>query len=145
MKDASVLLWSNDRLISKLIKYFTGSDITHAAVVLQDQTYESDLGGAKVTRGVRDSDITLEPVRDLTKRELAQMQRYVSESLHRRWPYNILKLVILALVYPTRWFWRKINWVPFDHEVYGETCSSYVDEAFKAAGIDLLPLHHEGS
>lgn len=48
--------------------------------------------------------------------------------------YGFVKLVAMALLYPTKRFWRWIGWVPFDAWIFGEVCSVRVAEAWAAEG-----------
>ena len=138
-----ILFWSSDKWIGRLIQFFTGSRWTHVAIEIEGFVWESAIEGAQVSEksGYQISKV---PVRPLTDRELHDIWYYCARAVRHGWPYNFCKIVALAVVYPTRWVWRRLGWVPFDRDVYGETCSGFVDEAFKVAGIDLLPLEHEG-
>ena len=58
--------------------------------------------------------------------------------------YNFFRLVMMLVIYPTRWFWKAIGWVPFSKKIYGEFCSSFVDEVLWQVGIDVLPDEFHG-
>jgi hypothetical protein len=154
MKDGSILLWEgHGDLVSKAIMYFTNSPYTHVAVYVGGWTFDSTIwnGGKwwqlwKWRSGIRKTWGTLGgasrvrvPKKPLTQMDAGRLLIMADAMESYHFPYNIPKLLILALVYPTRWFWEKINWVPFQADVFGEVCSEFVDEVFKSAGMDLFP------
>lgn len=150
MKDGTVFVTKNrksDDLFSNtlgnLIEYFTGMPYVHVEVWCKGHRYGSVKGGPRKTTTVpnRNGTVFLQPREELTEKQKEAMNEYLERMLSR--PYNVFKLVSLALVYPTRWFWNWIGWVPFEKDVFGVVCSVYVDEAYKAAGIDLLPGRSE--
>lgn len=130
-------------LLSKLIVFFTGMPYTHVEIYCDYYMYGSTLGGPRKTKEIPKNVIFLEPKIDLTQKQQNFMKRYLESKLGNKGRYNILKLIVLSFVYPTRWFWKWIGWVPFQNDVFGVVCSVYVDEAYKAAGIDLLPKEYE--
>jgi hypothetical protein len=83
--------------------------------------------------------VTLEPVRELSDAEKRRMEHYLASKLGPGHYYNVFKLCALMVVCFTRRVWNKLGWVPFQNDFFGVICSVYVDEAYKAAGIDLLP------
>jgi hypothetical protein len=156
--DGTIFLWkrSNKKfdIVGRAIEYFTGSPYTHVAVFLRGSTFESTIwtpkgefwpkSGIKQTGGfVHGYCVKLKPVKSLTSTEVDKMLLFSKMQMDNRRPYNILKLVVLALVYPTRWFWNKINWVPFQADFFGEVCSTFVDQVYKAAKRDLFPERGE--
>lgn len=54
-------------------------------------------------------------------------------------PYNFSKLIGMVFIYPLRWLWKLIGYVPFSWEFMGKICSVYVDACIIAGGIDLFP------
>jgi len=158
MKTVNILLWKYNKqklwyrdITGKCIVFFTGHKIVHAALSFEDGTkYESTIWkvNGKYTGGARKStvgtshDITI-PI-DVTDAQEKKMREYLDYTVKIRMPYNFLKLVALAIVYPTRWFWNCIKWVPFNAELFGRVCSVYVDKAFKSAGVDLFKNELEG-
>jgi len=153
-----VLLWKYHKkeewwrdIAAKAIVFFTQQPFTHAAIYHGGATYESTVWkeGRKLRHGalrapeMLECDVILGPVEELTIGQNIKLQNYLDQTIYEARPYNFFKLVALAVIYPTRWFWNLIGWVPFSHDMYGEVCSVYVDEAFKAIGIDLLPYHDE--
>lgn len=162
MKDGSIILEAYEdmnswllNLVGKAICFFTDSPYVHVLVYVDNWIYESTVWksekgkirtGARKIRPVRlnwsKKNVVLEPIR-LGPQKAEQLKYYLEGTLNEV-PYNILKLIALALVYPTRWVWNKLKWVPFDREIFGEVCSTYIDEAFKKVGVDLLPNKFEG-
>lgn len=159
MKTVNILLWKYKpqklwyrNIVGKCITFFTGYNVTHAAIGFSDGTkYESTVwkvdkckyrGGAKKSTVGTSHDIMI-PVR-VTEVQENIMIVYLQGTVNKEMPYNFFKLVILAIVYPTRWFWNLIKWVPFDAELFGKVCSVYVDGAFKRAGKDLIKHEFEG-
>jgi hypothetical protein len=164
MKDGTLILWKFDRQMEKgllkfvlrAITYFTDSKYIHVGLVVDDMLYEQTVwrekrkGKKKIMHGVKESivtdlgDLILEPRRKIGETKAAKLLWYCKDQLKKKRPYNFAKLCVLAFVYPTRWFWNKVKWVPFNREVQGDVCSVFVDEAFKAAGVDLIKGQHEG-
>ncbi len=163
MKDIRVALWVHrdekrkfrlTDIVPKAIKFFTHSEYTHSAWYINGYLYESTVWKSKSGKNVHGSrktkwpddwpmgsfapEVWLYPI-NITDNQVAGIQRYCEQSLKDHMPYNFALLVIFLLVMPFRWFWNKIGWVPFSHQVYGEVCSTYVDEAAKLNDLDLLP------
>ena len=146
MKDGTILLYrveKNDGFGSKLIGFVTGMPYHHAAIYCDGQTFEEGPKGAGYTNGLKKADEYWEPIEDMTPEENKRMWAFLWwTAVYKhggRWPYNFLKFIVLALVYPTKKFWNKIDWMPFQSDLLGEVCSTYVDYAWQAAGRDILP------
>lgn len=150
--------WFRD-LVSRSIVYFTGYEYTHVGIYFRGKLYESTLWEdekGKLRSGIRITDIgdpQVDPPPDLcmvpwrlelTKDRMDRIAKVLDQYVSGGRPYNFLKLVVLAFVWPTRWFWKKIRWVPFNHEVFGEVCSGFVDEVMYKARWDLFPEEWEG-
>jgi hypothetical protein len=137
--DDSGSVWGN--LLGKAITFFTGKPYTHAEIWCEGNRYGSRADGPVKTprKPGRSGVVWLAPKERLTEKQTESMKEYLDSKLGDKANYNVFKLVVLALVYPTRWFWQWIGWVPFQRDFFGVICSVYVDEAYKAAGIDLLP------
>jgi len=164
MPIVKILLWKYHKhddwfrdLVARAIVYFTGYDYTHVAVQLLANTYDSTVwrdkkgklrSGIRVTSGLPDDPlpyIALVPRSEIIPTDIIpRMGDTIRCYLKADRPYNIFKLLVLAVVWPTRWFWKKINWVPFDHEVFGEVCSVFIDEVFYKSRWDLFPEDREG-
>lgn len=162
-----ILLWKYHKkkpwyrnLVSKAIVFFTGYPYTHVAIQVDGDVYESTVWKDRVTgvwvNGARRTawldypdldeampDEALCFVSEVNYDQKQRIIRVLEDTLDRKLKYNFLRLLALAFVYPTRWFWNLINWVPFKAEVFGEVCSTYVDEALKWAGIDLFKYQDE--
>lgn len=169
MKDGTILLHKMDYDVVKNMKFslekisalaimeVTDSTLVHASLVLNEKTYDATIytrgkflqGYFSLFSGVRTSNyilghtIALEPTTPMTHNEKEKMQAYINEMINEKRPYNILRLLSLAIVHPTRKFWNWIGWVPFKKEVYGEVCSTFIDKAWEAAGRDILPRAEE--
>ena len=135
----------------KLVHFFTGSWYYHTALWVDGVQYESAAyftvdgvwheGVMKHRIGSPGGDryVLTRPVSAEQKDTIVQ---WCERHLYGQ--YNFPKLVGMAVIYPFRWFFKAIRWVPFSRSVFGYICSEYVDRAFKAAGIDLLPGAREG-
>jgi hypothetical protein len=154
MENGTIFLWKNDGkhfpLISKAIEYFTKSPYTHVAIYVNNYTYDDTIwtpkgkiiprSGIRKTLGLlEDYSTILVPKNKITYYESTLMEVRANKDITQRIPYSIIKLLVLAIVYPTRWFWTKIKWVPFQASFFGEVCSTFVDEIYTAAKRDLFP------
>lgn len=149
MKNGTILLFrmpEKPTLVQKAIAYFTGKPWTHAAIFHDGYVYEALLKG--VTRTFypewaihNKPEERWDPV---SSQERRRMQVYLETGVNLQWKYNVLKLLVLAIVYPTRWVWKRIGWVPFDWWVFGEICSGLVDKAWLAEGVDIIRKQRAG-
>lgn len=149
--------WFRD-LVSRAIVYFTGYEYTHVGVFFLDHLYESTMwqdekgklkSGIRVTKGWPVGewrpDFCMVPWRQkVGPEEVAKIGNVLEQYVTAGRPYNVFKLIALSIVWPTRWLWKKLGWVPFDYEVFGEVCSGFVDEVMKKARWDLFPDEWEG-
>lgn len=160
MKNGTILLqkpnWEltksiQDRII-KVIQFVTNSKYHHVVLYLDGYYWESTVWyeGKKMYHGIKKSksiwhyDTALEPVVDLTKDQVEGLNKYFEREKEANSPYNFLRLVSLLFVYPTRWLWKLIGWVPFSNQIFGEVCSSRIDEAYHEIGFDILPDEFHG-
>ena len=141
--------WYNN-LVGKLICFFTKSQYVHAAIYFNGYRYESTVMNnqygtlkTKVSCPSSSRYTLLELKIPLNITQLTDLKDVLNSEVVKARPYNFLKLVTLAFVYPTRKFWNWIGWVPFQHEFFGNVCSVFVDQVFKDIGIDLLPGNNE--
>jgi len=137
-------------LVSKAIVFFTKSPYTHVGIYYDGYLYESTVmnnqNGTMVTEFVPEKNDRLTYMRfkkPLTSDQLSKLYETLWIKVVVAQPYNFLKLFVLMLVYPTKKFWNKIGWVPFQSEFFGNVCSVFVDSVFKTVGIDLLPGQNE--
>jgi len=157
MKNGTVLLYKYKKsdsffwnIIGKSIVFFTGYPYTHVALYINGRTYDYTVWkegkkwktGARMTQGLLKASEYYEPKRNLTDEEAFGIEFYCKEL--QKYPYNVLKLLSLAIVYPLRSIFRMFKWVPFDHVMFGDVCSVLPDEAYKFAGIDIFPGDFEG-
>jgi len=154
-RDGTVMLYAPDpdaawyvRFLQRTIQKVTGSPYTHVAVFCNGITWESTMwvkgivihSGVKMTSGMDEhADVYLNPHRELTASERNLMLGYLTRMVNYDRPYNVLKLVTMAITYRLR-----PSLLPFDAEWLGQVCSTLVDKAYKEAGIDLLPDEDEG-
>ena len=141
MKDGTILLWrvlKHDSFGAKLIAFFTGMPYHHAAIYFEGKTYDETGKGARASNGLKRADEYWEPIISMLPEEKDRMRAFLWwTAIYKHgghWPYNFLKFVVLAIVYPTRGFWNRINWMPFQSDLLGEVCSVYVPYAWRAAG-----------
>jgi len=134
-------------IVGKVIKFITKSNFTHSGIYMNGKYYDDTLSIDKtgIHSGVRVSDTwdypedaVLEYTQTLAPDQIKLMEAFLIFYSRKRIPYSILKLVSLAIVYPTRFFWNWIGWVPFENSLR-EVCSTAVDDCYQFAGIDLLP------
>lgn len=164
MRDVAILVWEYHKkdnwfrdLISRAIVYFTGYRYTHVGVFFKGTLYDSTIwtdAKGKLRTGIRVSDgfyhdgrradVCMVPEIPLPDFRVYNIERSLHTYVEGSRPYNVLKLIALMFVWPTRGFWKLLGWVPFNHDLYGEVCSGFVDEVFKNAGMDLIPRHYEG-
>jgi hypothetical protein len=139
---AKVLLWrAGNDLVGKCIRYFTESEWAHVAVFADGFTFEEAAKGAEMTLHQKESEkVLICPVEGIQEAKIAD---WCEDQVTAHLRYNVFLLIALAFVYPLRWFFDKLNWVPFRAQLFGEVCSTFVDQAFKAAGIDLFPERGE--
>ena len=157
MKDIAIILWKYHKqksfirtIVSYLITVFTGQSYTHAGIYFKGSLYQSTVlknknGVMKSEYNPADNEFTTSLVFriPLNMAQHNALKDTLNTKLVEHLPYNYLKLFVLMLVYPTRWFWNKIGWVPFQSEFFGNVCSVFVDSTFKDIGIDLLPDNNE--
>lgn len=142
-----------ERIVEKCIQFFTGSSYTHVKLYFRGLCYHSYayynpqtkrvMHGFAATSNVSGS-LKIEPVRDMTRGDCAMLHDYIARELLQAEPYNFIKLVTLAVIYPTRWFWRLIGRVPFSSELLGRVCSTRVDEMVSVYMGDLFPDDLQG-
>lgn len=137
-------------LVSKLICFFTNSNYTHSAIYLNGYLYESTVmngqNGAMKTKGLPPAErncIVLEFKKPVNPADIEHLEYALNRRVVEKRPYNFFKIFVLAIIYPTRWLWNAIGWVPFQNEAFGYVCSVFVDSALKQFGIDLIPDNNE--
>ena len=160
MNPVVILFKAGDDLLGRAIKFFTGSPYGHTAIFLAGFTFESTgwqtpgakwwqfwtyRSGIKISRGELMGGTSLSPLIVPSDSQVELMLEFATDQINDRWWYNGLLLIADALIYPTRWFWNKIGWIPFSSRYLGTVCSTFVDEMFKAAGIDLWPGRSEAT
>jgi hypothetical protein len=126
-------------IIGRLIRYFTESEWGHVAIYVGGYTYEQTWPGVRKTPGMIACDLALIPPTLNEPNMIDWLEAQVSAKMRYNWP----RLVAMCIVYPLRWFFSKCNWVPFSAAIFGEVCSSFIDEAVKAGGVDLWPYRDE--
>ena len=146
MIDGTIALWRvkpDSKWLPKAIAFFTRKPYYHAATIHHDHTWEEDVGGARNTPVIAKADeywapdVPQSPIE--SARAMVFLQVTTGMGIRKPWPYNWLLTGIKAIVYPTRWFWNWIGWVPFSSAFYGVNCSVYVDMYWRYAGRDIRP------
>ena len=80
------------------------------------------------------------PIRPMTKEEADRYNASWEKKLKQNIRYNYLKLGSMTFVYPTRFFWDKLKYVPFQNNYFfGVVCSVAGCESFGDIGWILLP------
>lgn len=139
--------------VIKTIQFITNSRYHHCVLYLNGYYWESTvwhnedgkfMHGTKKSKDIPYYDTALEPIEALTQKEIKDLEKYLEGELSDGSPYNFLKLFILMFVYPARWFWKLIRWVPFSKDIFGEVCSTFIDEAYHVIGRDILPDDFHG-
>jgi hypothetical protein len=151
LKNGTVVFYAADvnNWFVKLYKSFTGCNITHVAIICGGFYYEStiEIKNFKLYFGVIRKELkqignnVFIPKRELTIEESDNMNFYLNLMIGS--PYNIVKLINILWILPFKWVWNKLNYCPFSNKFLGILCSELVDNAFKYAGIDLLPNNIE--
>ena len=136
-------------LLSRSITFFTGMPYTHAALYIDGYVFEATVWkeGRKWYHGAKKTTwkVTLlePPARYYYPKEITNMQKatilMLAENTLGKVPYNFLQLLAFMFIYPTKWFWMKLGWVPFSAELFGATCAVYVDELFDTVHYDIFP------
>lgn len=139
-----VLLYrgSGSNIVSKAIRYFTESQWEHVAIYVRGNTYEQTWPGVRKTPGQNPATLVMIPPQ-ISESDETRMIVWLEDQAAKKVRYNWMKLVVLAIVYPLRWFFNKIGWVPFQAALFGEVCSTFVDQALRVAGVDLFPERGE--
>ena len=135
-------------VVTKSIVAVTGSRFIHIKRYLNGYWYESSFpkGAGKTTETFVTNDLNLvrEPIIGFTEEEVNGMVRYAENKIAQKMPYNILKLLVLAIVLPLRKFFKIIKWVPFEKDNwFGAVCSVFDDQMVKSIGIDQFLNEYE--
>ncbi len=126
--------------VNKCIGFFTSSDCWHNSIILGEWRYESGHPrGASKTKSIPTHRFIDTFSFEVTEEQFKAMKDYAESTLTDNLRYNYYKLLILALCWPTRWFWNKLQWVPFSNNFFGEVCSVYIREILLRGDIDWFP------
>jgi hypothetical protein len=126
VKDGSLLFWRDSLLVKPIIKR-TGSDITHAAIILDGYVYEAvppRVHKVKLADYIKEMEVkakkngtfkwfVVQPAKTYTTAEGSRMKAYAESQLGRR--------------YMLRGYWK-------GHEVRGVFCSEYVGDTLATSG-----------
>lgn len=154
MKDGTVFLvkyrpkekWVYS-IVGKVITFITKSPYTHTGIYINGKYFDDTIYIDKkgIHSGVRVSeerhfadDAILEYVGEFSPDQVKLMEAFLMFYSKRHIPYGIGRLISLAIVYPTRWFWKMIGYVPFEKSAR-EVCSTIVADTYEFAGINLFP------
>ena len=151
MKDGTIGIDKARGFMGWCIKRVTGKPYGHSKTYIWNLVFESTVWwvGYWWKTGIRVNADTPRAAEwwqlrvPMSPEEVNAELDYWLDNLDKRRPYNVFKLLILALVIPHRKFFERLGWVPFDNDKLGEVCSVSCDEAKKAAGIDLFPERME--
>jgi len=156
MKNGTILLWKYKKskglidFVSRLIVFFTNFPYVHVSIFLDGKTYEYTVWkdgkktktGIRITNGLREADEYREPTFDLSAHEVFTMIKYAEWLKPHK--YSVLKLLVLSVIYPARWLFKKIKWVPFDNFIFGDVCSVLPAEMYEFIGRDIFPYDPAG-
>lgn len=137
-----------EKIVYWFIRKESGGPETHSQVWLDGFVYEvgwpKGFNRRKEIPSESDGKYFLVPTRELTLYEVTAMEDFYKDKIRQGIKYGTAKLLISFILSFTRPLWEKIRWMPLeDDRVWGEYCSAAVDQAFKFAGIDLLPGFEE--
>ena len=126
--------------VNKCIGFVTNSEYWHTSIVLGKFRYESGhpFGASKTSRIPEHEYIDSYDI-EVTEIQLLRMIDYAEKKLRENLRYNHYKLIVLAVLYPTRFIWNRLKWVPFQHDYFGQVCSVFVREILLAGDIDWFP------
>jgi len=131
--------------VNRLICLCTGSKYWHTAIILENYKYESGhpYGASKsIYTATQDKYQDIEDI-VVTNEQLHNMIAYAELKLNQNLRYNHYKLIALAILYPTRFIWDKIKWVPFQNDYFGQICSVFVREILLNGDIDYCPKRYK--
>lgn len=160
MKNGSIFLYSGrrartwfEKVIAWAIMTVTRSEYTHVALWLAGHLWEVTVWhtgkgwifgwrqGVRCHEGIPTGmmpDAIYEPVQELTEWDAYALARWLGWTRDEGYNYGVGRLLVFALVYPTRALWRWIGWVPFRRHLMAEVCSTYPAEGYQFLGRDVL-------
>lgn len=150
LKDGSIIVSQTtdnnkfNEAIKWLIETIDGSIYGHTALYLGGKFWEYGIfvTNTKVKQGFYEYHLkgdVYEPKKDLTEEEVKKALKFVKKGFK----YNIVKYILMMFIYPTRWIWKKLKWVPFNNSA-SYICSEAIDRLYKYLGYDIIPNELEG-
>ena len=126
-------------LVTGFIVKATKSNKIHIKRYLDGYWYESSYpkGAGKTTETFVTNEFNLvrEPITPFTNDEVIKMVAFAEESIVSKMKYNLIKLILLYVILPTRKFWECIHWVPFsNNKAFGTVCSVFDAEMVRKSG-----------
>jgi hypothetical protein len=144
-KDINVILVKPKKSwLGKLITGFTHGEYSHCAIMFEGEIYEDAITidrNNEIYNGVYEDDQLIGELWAYTQ-DLTTYQRYLGREFLQKnlgKKYGLLKLFLMIFIFPTRWFWNKINYVPFEGITKGMICSEFVVKFFNSMDINILP------
>ena len=101
-------------------------------------------GGARERNGFVSADFYV-PFNGIAQDKYEDIKQLFLADVLAKVKYNFPQLIILIFVFLFHKIFLLINWIPFENDVFGERCISWIEVIFKKADIDLLPGHEEGN
>jgi hypothetical protein len=154
MKDGTIVLFKTtpeflaekkwyERPVYKGIGVFTGKPYDHCGQKIGDDFYESGHPfGFKKSKFKLYNDERHEyhePIDEYTTEELYRMREYWERNIRENTRYNHRKFICMIIIHPTRWFWDRLEWTPFQNNfLYGVFCSTAAYEAVEESKRTLL-------
>jgi len=138
-------------ILNKAIVYFTGSAYTHVGLYFKGYLYEHAIwenNKKKLVSGIRVTS-ALDPAipspsfcmapNYAPSYRLERIEEALSSYHQYLEPKQVQGIPVLLFIWYTRWFWKKIGWVPFHCNLYGVASASFVDRVMMKAQFDLFP------
>lgn len=129
-------------IISSAIRWFTGSEYTHVALVIsEDYVYEIDINKSLSIRpnhyNPKDYDV-FRPMNSLTNKQCFMIKAHAFCQMSKNKGYDWLRILSFACQ-------KLFNTRKAFHDANRMICSELVDEVYGMLGIDLVPDKETGN
>lgn len=124
--------------------------IVHVGVYFPDKDTTYDMygiykfpftfrGGARKRRGLQGAHLYVPFAGELRQRTQDQLIATFEKDVEDAVPYNFPQILVLMIVFCMFRLFRVLNWVPFENEIFGSRCISWIENIFKGFNVDLVP------